>query len=205
MFGAGLPQIAALEGDAKSYAERLFDFKDVGPLAPAAAKRAIREPVLAEGAEIGDDALQMIVETTNGYPYFLQEWGKHAWNVALPPRNTAGDVEAANRGATEALDRSFFRVRFDRLTQLEQNYLRTMADLGPGPHRSGQIAERLGRKVENAGPVRDGLIRNGMIWSPAHGLTAFTVPIFDQFMRRAMPQWHAPSARRPKARPAKGV
>lgn len=189
MFGAGLPQVAALAGDAKSYAERLFEFPSVGALTPAAAQQAIREPILAEGADIAQDALRRIVEVTRGYPYFLQEWGKHSWNAAATSPITLSDVIAASKATAEALDRSFFRVRFDRLTPREQDYLRAMADLGPGPHRSGQIAERLGRAVESMGPLRNGLIRKGMIWSPAHGETAFTVPLFDEFMRRAMPDW----------------
>lgn len=194
MFGAGLPQVAALAGEAKSYAERLFDYPDVGPLAEAAAMRAIREPIHGEGAEIAPDALQRIADITRGYPYFLQEWGKHTWNTAKESPIIRRDVEAAGREATEALDKSFFRVRYDRLTPREQDYLRAMAALGPGPHRSGAIAEKLGRKVAMVGPLRSGLIRKGMVWSPAHGETAFTVPMFDEFMRRVMPDWMPPPA-----------
>lgn len=189
LFGAGLPQVAALSGDAKSYAERLFDFSFVGPLNSAAAQQAVRQPVRDEGADIQPEALERIIEVTKGYPYFLQEWGKHAWNEAARSPITASDVKAASQSATDALDRSFFRVRFDRLTPREQNYLRAMADLGPGPHRSGVIADALGRRVESTGPLRSGLIRKGMIWSPAHGETAFTVPLFDEFMRRAIPEF----------------
>lgn len=192
MFGAGLPQVAALSGEAKSYAERLFDFPSVGPLASEAARRAIEQPVRDEGAEIGADALDRIVAVTKGYPYFLQEWGKHTWNAAERSPISADDVVAASQSATAALDKSFFRVRFDRLTPREQDYLRAMAELGAGPHRSGAIAEALGRTVESTGPLRSGLIRKGMVWSPAHGETAFTVPLFDAFMRRAMPEWQPP-------------
>ncbi len=198
LFGAGLPQVAALAGEAKSYAERLFDYPEVGPLDPSAAERAVREPVRSEGADIDAGALHEIVEVTQGYPYFLQEWGKHAWNTAPRSPITAEDVEMASRSATDALDKNFFRVRFDRLTPREQDYLRAMADLGPGPHRSGAIAEKLGAAVENLGPLRSGLIKKGMIWSPSHGNTAFTVPMFDAFMRRAIPVWQAPAA--PKRR-----
>ncbi len=186
-FGAGLPQLAALSGEAKSYAERLLDFPSIGPLTPEAAKQALRRPIRDEGADITPEALDAIVAVTKGYPYFLQEWGKHVWNIAASSPITADDVRAATEAATEALDRSFFRVRFDRLTPREQGYLRAMAHLGPGPHRSGAIAGVLGRKVESLGPLRSGLIRKGMIWSPAHGQTAFTVPLFDEFMHRAMP------------------
>lgn len=192
MFGAGLPQIAALAGEAKSYAERLFDYPDVGPLATEEAMRAVREPIVEEGALIDDNALRTIVDLTKGYPYFLQEWGKHAWNSADGPVITVDDIAPASVKALEALDKSFFRVRFDRLTPREQDYLRAMATLGPGPHRSGAIADCLNSTVENMGPLRAGLIRKGMIWSPAHGDTAFTVPMFDEYMKRAMPVWTPP-------------
>ncbi|MEM1094782.1 MAG: ATP-binding protein [Bacteroidota bacterium] len=197
LFGAGLPQVAALAGEAKSYAERLFAYPTVGALRPTAARRAIENPIQDEGAAITLDALQYISETTEGYPYFIQEWGKHAWNQAPRSPITISDVQVAGAEAVKTLDASFFRVRFDRLTPREQDYLRAMADLGPGPHRSGAIADRLGRKVEGMGPLRSGLIRKGMIWSPAHGDTAFTVPMFDQFMQRVMPDW-SPSSRKKK-------
>ena len=132
-------------------------------------------------------ALRKIIYETRGYPYFLQEWGKHAWDVAGTSPITALDVEAGSREAIAALDESFFRVRFDRLTPVEKRYLRAMADIGPGPHRSGDVAQRLGRKVTSLGPTRNQLISKGMIWSPSHGDTAFTVPLFDEFMRRIMP------------------
>ena len=139
--------------------------------------------------KIDDDALLEIAERTEGYPYFLQEWGSHSWNVAPRSPVTLEDVVSASGKATAALDASFFRVRFDRLTPREQDYLRAMAELGPGPHRSGDVASKLGIAVTSAGPLRTGLIRKGMIWSPAHGETAFTVPMFDQYMFRAMPDW----------------
>lgn len=189
LFGAGLPQVAALAGEAKSYAERLFDYPEVGPLAPDAARSALQDPIDEEGEAIDDEALNKILAITEGYPYFLQEWGKHSWNTAVQSPIKATDVEQASRLATEALDRSFFRVRFDRLTPREQDYLRAMASLGAGPHRSGDIADVLGISVQTAGPLRSGLIKKGMIWSPAHGKTAFTVPMFDAFMVRAMPEW----------------
>ncbi len=187
LFGAGLPQVAALAGEAKSYAERLFDYPEIGPLETAAAERAVREPIRDEGAEIEAEALRQIVQVTQGYPFFLQEWGKHTWNTASQSPITVADVAAAGSAATEALDKSFFRVRFDRLTPREQDYLHAMASLGPGPHRSGVIADKIGTTVEKMGPLRSGLIKKGMIWSPAHGDTAFTAPMFDEFMRRAIP------------------
>jgi len=174
-------------GRAKSYAERLFDFREVGPLPAEAARAAIRKPAEAEGVKIDDDALDRIVAATHRYPYFLQEWDKHAWDTAADSRITRLDVDRGSETAIAALDESFFRVRFDRLTPLEKRYLRAMAELGPGPHRSGQIADVLGRDVTSLGPTRSQLIAKGMIWSPSHGDTAFTVPLFDEFMRRIMP------------------
>jgi hypothetical protein len=187
MVGAGLPQLRGRMGRAKSYAERLFDFPEIGPLDAAAARIAIAKPAEAQGVEIEADALTRIVEETRGYPYFLQEWGKHAWDSAAASPITLRDVEVATASVIAALDESFFRVRLDRLTQLEKKYLRAMAELGPGPHRSGDIARKLDRGVTSLGPARNQLIAKGMIWSPNHGDTAFTVPLFDEFMRRIMP------------------
>ena len=187
LVGAGLPQLRARTGRAKSYAERLFDFPEIGPLAPEAARRAIEKPARAEGVGITSDALQEILARTRFYPYFLQEWGKHAWDAAEASPIGLGDVERASATATAALDESFFRVRFDRLTPSERRYLRAMAELGPGPHRSGDIARVLERPVTSLGPTRSQLIAKGMVWSPSHGDTAFTVPLFDQFMQRIMP------------------
>lgn len=199
LFGAGLPQVAALAGEAKSYAERLFAYPEVGALTPEAARSAVGEPIRNQSCEIEPAALERIVDVTKGYPYFLQEWGKHTWNAAAQSPITAADVEMASRSATEALDKNFFRVRFDRLTSREQDYLRAMAELGPGSHSSGAIAEALGTISENVGPLRAGLIRKGMIYSPKHGETAFTVPMFDEFMRRTIPAWRMPAttAQRP--------
>lgn len=188
LFGAGLPQVAGLAGDAKSYAERLFDYPEVGPLSPKAATDAIRLPIRSEGETISSNALASIVEQTRGYPYFLQEWGKHVWATAKVSPIDEQDVAIAGPLAIQALDSNFFRVRFDRLTPREQDYLRAMAELGPGPHRSGDVAKVLKQKVEKLGTLRSGLIKKGMIWSPSHGKTAFTVPLFDDFMRREMPE-----------------
>jgi predicted transcriptional regulator len=187
LAGAGLPQLRGRMGQAKSYAERLFEFPQIGALAPPEAKIAIAKPAAAQGVEIQENALKRIVQETHGYPYFLQEWGKHAWDVAAKSPITRQDVDRASKEAIAALDESFFRVRFDRLTPVEKKYLRAMAELGPGPHRSGDIAEKLDRKVTSLGPTRNQLIAKGMVWSPSHGDTAFTVPLFDEFMRRIMP------------------
>ncbi len=188
LVGAGLPQLPGQMGRAKSYAERLFDFPFVGPLDADAARAALEVPAAELGVVFEPGATARILDQTQGYPYFLQEWGKHAWDAADDSPITLADVEAASVTATAALDESFFRVRFDRLTPSEKRYLRAMAELGPGPHRSGDVATLLERKVTTLGPTRSQLIAKGMIWSPSHGDTAFTVPMFDRFMRRIMPQ-----------------
>ncbi len=185
-FGAGLPQLAGLAGEAKSYAERLFDYPAVGPLDDAAAREALRAPAQREGVDYTDEALAEIVRHTQGYPYFLQEWGKHAWNTAAGSPISQRDAEDATERAILQLDEGFFRIRLDRLTPREKVYLRAMAELGPGPHRSGEIAETMGVPVQSVGPLRANLIGKGMIYSPAHGDTAFTVPMFDAFMRRTI-------------------
>ncbi len=187
VVGAGLPTLRALAGNAKSYAERLFDFPTIGPLNPADAELAIVKPANNAGVELVPEAVAEIVSATKGYPYFLQEWGKHAWDMAAQSPITLPDVTAAAAQAVAALDENFFLVRFDRLTPSEKRYLRAMAELGPGPHRSGDIATELGRAVNLLGPTRKGIINKGMVWSPSHGDTAFTVPLFDEFMKRIMP------------------
>lgn len=187
LLGAGLPQLRGRTGRAKSYAERLFDFPEVGPLDPTAAKQAISKPTRDKGVDVTPQALDRIVKETRGYPYFVQEWGKHAWDVAKASPIDEQDVVAASETAIASLDESFFRVRFDRLTPAEKRYLRAMAELGSGPHRSGDIARALERHVTSLAPTRSQLIAKGMIWSPSHGDTAFTVPLFDEFMHRIMP------------------
>ena len=187
LVGAGLPQLPGKMGRAKSYAERLFDFPQIGPLSVEAARLAIRKPAAEQGINVNEDALDQIIKETRGYPYFLQEWGKHSWDVATSSPITLADVKQATTSAIAALDDSFFRVRFDRLTPLEKRYLRAMSDIGAGPHRSGDIAEKLGRDVTSLGPTRSQLIVKGMIWSPSHGDTAFTASLFDAFMKRIMP------------------
>ena len=188
MVGAGLPQVRGRLGSAKSYAERLFDFPEIGALSTEDARRAIAKPAQSEGVEIDSAALDAIVSRTQRYPYFLQEWGKRVWDVANSSPITMCDFETASEQAEAALDESFFLVRFDRLTPTEKRYLRAMSHLGPGPHRSGDIASVMGRPVTSLAPTRSQLIGKGMIWSPRHGDTAFTVPMFDEFMRRIMPE-----------------
>jgi AAA ATPase domain len=188
VVGAGLPQLAGLAGDSKSYAERLFDYPNVGPLNDSDTDKAVREPIEAEGARIDDGALRKIREITRGYPYFLQTWGYQVWNEAEQPPITLQDVVAATPKVIKQLDESFFRVRFDRLTPTERRYLRAMAELGEGPHRSRDIADLLKKDVQQVAPLRNNLIRKGMIYSPAYGDTAFTVPMFDEFLKRVMPE-----------------
>jgi hypothetical protein len=187
LVGAGLPQLRGRMGRAKSYAERLFEFPSIGALSDSEARSAIVKPLEEQEINITDDALLRLIKETHGYPYFIQEWGKHAWDTAAGSPITAHEVDLASASSVAALDESFFRVRFDRLTPLEKRYLRAMAELGPGPHRSGDIAAQLDRKVTALGPTRNQLISKGMIWSPNHGDTAFTVPLFDEFMHRIMP------------------
>ena len=187
MVAAGLPQLLGQMGRAKSYAERLFEFVTIDRLDGPAARDALCVPAQREGVEFADGAIDVILTQTGGYPYFLQEWGKHSWNVADTSPIDGEDARRATDEALADLDASFFRVRFDRLTRAEKIYMRAMAELGPGPHRSGDIAECLGRKVTTVAPIRNALIAKGMLYSPGHGDTAFTVPLFDGFMRRIMP------------------
>ena len=188
LVGAGLPILAGMAGDAKSYAERLFNFPDIGPLEEADANLALQDPVQEEEVEFEAVALHEIYRLTKGYPYFLQEWGYQVWNQAESSPITLQLVQQTTELVVHRLDKNFFRVRFDRLTDREKRYLRAMAELGQGPYRTANISEQLG--VESSAtlsPVRSKLIKKGMIYSPAHGLMAFTVPLFDEFMRRSMP------------------
>jgi len=184
LVGAGLPQLPGLAGNAKSYAERLFNFPEIGSLDTEDAREVLIAPAREERVEFADDALARLLEFTQGYPYFLQEWGYHVWNAAPGSPITLDHVNSAADHVQTQLDENFFRVRMDRLTPAEKAYLGAMAELGAGPHRSGDIAGRLGVKVESVAPRRSGLIKKGMIYSPSHGDTAFTVPMFDDFLRR---------------------
>jgi hypothetical protein len=187
LLGAGLPILPGLAGESKSYAERLFGFPNVGALSECEASRALREPALAAGVEFTPEALEEIFVLTKGYPYFLQEWGYQSWNLATESPIHLETVKKATESVIPRLDENFFRVRFNRLTPSEKNFLRAMAALGPDAQRTGDIAQVLGVKVTSLGPVRAKLIRKGMIYSPAHGDLAFTVPLFDEFMIRVIP------------------
>lgn len=189
LLGAGLPILFALVGESKSYAERLLSFPDIGPLSESDAAKALRDPVVAAGVVFEETGLHEIFRLTQGYPYFLQEWGYQAWNRAAASPITLEVVRDATQTVIRRLDENFFRVRFDRLTPREKHFLRSMAHLGPGPHRTGNIADVQGVKIGSLGPTRANLIKKGMIYSPAHGDLAFTVPLFDEFMRRTIPEF----------------
>ena len=187
LLGAGLPILPGLAGESKSYAERLFSFPDIGALSEPDAIKALQDPTKLMGVDFERDALKEIYRLTQGYPYFLQEWGYQSWNRAAASPITLKVVQEATATVIKRLDENFFRVRFDRLTPGEKLFLRAMAGLGSGAHRSSDIADALGVKINSLGPRRAKLIRKGMIYSPAHGDMAFTVPLFDEFMLRAMP------------------
>lgn len=186
MVAAGLPQLLGQMGKAKSYAERLFEFMPVDKLDRQAARSALCKPAEEEQVAYSPAAVEEVFRQTQGYPYFIQEWGKQSWNTAAKSPIAEPDVKLATTIAFDELDAGFFRVRFDRLTPNEKRYMRAMAELGPGPHRSGEIAEKLERSVSAVAPTRAALIAKGMIYSPSHGDTAFTVPLFDGFMKRTM-------------------
>ncbi|MFH1874439.1 MAG: ATP-binding protein [Pseudomonadota bacterium] len=187
LIGAGLPQLIGQAGRAKSYAERLFEYIEIGPLTKAAAKKALETPASKLGVNYEKEALDIILKHTQAYPYFLQEWGKHCWNCTKHSPITQLDVSSATELAISELDAGFFRVRFDRLTPSEKRYLRAMAELGIGPHRSGDIANLLQREVQAVAPIRASLIHKGMIYSPSHGDNSFTVPLFDCYLKRVIP------------------
>jgi hypothetical protein len=185
--GAGLPQIAELAGDAKSYAERLFTFPRLGALSGDDARKALAEPAASERAEFDEDALDLASEITQGCPYFIQELGYQVWEVAEGERITAQDVEAAREAYETKLDTSFFRVRLDRATPLQTAYMRAMAQLGSEPQKAADVARVMGRASTQVGPTRAELIDMGLLYTPDHGYAAFTVPDFDRFIMRAVP------------------
>ncbi len=187
LIGAGLPILPGLAGESKSYAERLLNFPDIGALSESDAAKALNDPAQVEGVVFEPPALAEIYRMTKGYPYFLQEWGYQSWHHAKESPITFEDVQEATKSVLKRLDKNFFRVRFDRLVPSEKNFLRAMAELGPGLHRTGDIADILNLKITSLAPVRSKLIKKGMIYSPAHGEIAFTVPLFDEFMVRAIP------------------
>lgn len=189
LIGAGLPILPGLAGESKSYAERLFNFPDIGPLPEPDTAKALKDPIEEAGEAIEQDALHEVFLLTKGYPYFLQEWGYQAWNHAAASPISLRDVRETTELVIRRLDENFFRVRFDRLTPREKQYLRAMAELGPGPYRTADIADTMEVKITTLGPVRASLIKKGMVYSPSHGDMAFTVPLFDEFMRRTIPRF----------------
>jgi hypothetical protein len=184
LVGAGLPQLPHLAGEAKSYAERLFKFPQIGRLSDDQAREALTEPVAGLGVSFVPEAVAAVVDYTEGYPYFLQEFGSALWNEIDGSPVTAEDVSLAQAAVEAKLDGGFFRVRVERTTELEQRYLRAMAELGPGPQRAKDVAAVLGRTSEQLAPTRSRLIDKGLLYTPGRGLAAFTVPQFDRFMRR---------------------
>lgn len=187
LVGAGLPILPSLAGDSKSYAERLFSYPSIGKLSKEDVGRALQEPIQEAGETIEQDALDEIYKITKGYPYFIQEWGYQCWNLASASPITKDLVTKANSMVKERLDQNFFRVRFDRLAPQEKSYLRAMATIGQGPYRSSDVAETFGKKLSRFGPIRASLLKKGMIYSPSYGEIDFTVPLFNQFILRAMP------------------
>ena len=184
--GAGLPQLARLAGEAKSYAERLFSFSAIGPLNELDAKNAIVMPLQKEKVEIEQSALQEIVSKTGGYPFYIQEWAFHAWNAAESSPIKIVDVTLAEQSAIRRLDDGFFKVRLDRLTNAEIDYVNAMASLGNGPYKSTEVAKALKKDLSTLGPRRASILLKGMIYSPSYGEIDFTVPLFDDFLRRNM-------------------
>jgi hypothetical protein len=189
LLGAGLPILSGLAGESKSYAERLFSFPDIGALSADDAAKALQDPAKAAGVSFQPSALAEVFRHTNGYPYFVQEWGYQSWNFAVSSPITKKIVQEATATVIPRLDQNFFRVRYDRLTPSEKNFLRAMAALGSGTQRTGDIADTMKVKVTSLGPLRAKLIRKGMIYSPAYGDMAFTVPLFDEFMVRTIPKF----------------
>ncbi len=199
---AGLPQIPRLTGDARSYAERLFDFPTIANLDQEAATDALVEPARAQGVDYAKDAVALALDWTAGYPFYIQQIGKHAWNQATSSPITGSDVEEALPAAQAALDRAIYEVRVQRATANERKYLRAMAELGDGPYRSGAVARKRGQSSTAVSQLRQRLMNKGLIYATEdYGYIDFSVPRFAEFMRRHMP-YQAPRRRRP--RPSRG-
>ena len=184
LVGAGLPSLVRIAGETKSYAERLFEYPKINSLDKEEARRALVKPAIASEVEFENEAIEAIIEHTRGYPYFLQQWGYQVWNTATKSPITAADVRAASDLAIRRLDQNFFLSRYERLSSPQKGYLCTMAELGPGPHNTSDIAEAMKKTQRQLATTRDDLITGGMIYSPRRGEVAFTVPLFDEFMKR---------------------
>ena len=196
LVAAGLPQLPALAGEARSYSERLFRFPGIGSLNDDEARLALSQPAAELRLEFLDEAIEVGLDFTEGFPYFIQEFGQAAWNLADAPQVTASDAEQARLVVEEKLDSNFFRVRLDRTTELQQAYLRAMAELGPDPQRAASVARVLNRTTQQCGPIRSQLIEKGLLYTPQHGYAAFTVPHFDRHLKRTIPELTVPSVRR---------
>jgi hypothetical protein len=193
LFGGGLPQLAKLAGDAKSYSERLFDYPPIGPLDAISARKALVAPAQREKVKYEDEALAYIVEQTGRYPFFLQVWGSHCWDAAAKSPISLADARKASANAVAALDEGIFKVRLARLTERQRAYARAMADFGPAPVNSSDVANVLNLSLSQAAPIRDELIKKGMAYSPERGLIGFTVPKFDEYLRRIAPKKSKPA------------
>lgn len=197
---AGLPQIPRLTGQARSYAERLFTFPVIAGLREQDARSALVEPARRQGVDYQPDALARALAWTRGYPFYIQQLGKHVWNLAASSPMTSEDVDAAIPVAQAALDSSIYEVRIQRATAEERRYMRAMAELGEGPYRSGMVAAQLARKTSEVSMARQHLIDKGLVYATEdYGHIDFTIPRFDEFMRRHMP-YRAPARRHPKSR-----
>jgi hypothetical protein len=184
VIGAGLPSLPRVLAEAKSYAERLFEFRDIGRLDEASARDALVRPVVAEGANWDEPALGAVLQGSGGYPYFLQEFGSAAWTVASGPSISLHEARTAILLGTAQLDSGFFRSRWDRATPAERDYLVAMAPDGGIPSQSGEVARRLNRLATALGPARASLINKGLLFAPEHGQIAYTVPGMADFIGR---------------------
>jgi hypothetical protein len=201
LAAAGLPQIPRLTGEARSYAERLFTFPVIANLPLDDARAALVEPARQQKVEYAEAAIELALEWTEGYPFYIQQLGKHAWNLADSSPIGRDDIEAATPAAQTALDRSIYEVRVQRATEQERRYMRAMAELGEGPYRSGAVAGRLGKTTGAVSVTRQRLLDKGLAYATEdYGYIDFTVPRFAEFMRRYMP-YRAPRSTRSKRRP----
>lgn len=188
LAAAGLPQIPKLTGEARSYAERLFTFPVIGNLSQQDAEAALVEPAKAHDVSFDEDAIAAALEWTAGYPFYIQQLGKHAWNLASDSPISLQVIESAKPAAQAALDQTMYEVRMQRATNTERRYIRAMAELGTGPYRSGDVARAAGKQTTTLSPVRQSLLEKGLIYATEdYGHVDFTVPRFDEYLRRQLP------------------
>lgn len=184
MIGAGLPTLPGLTGNAKSYAERLFVFSEIGALSKENSIRAIRVPLSEADVRIEDDAVDFVFDRSGGYPYFIQEWGFQLWNFVQEEPITLGDAHCVDLAVTEKLDRSFFRVRMERLTNAEKSLLFALIEMQGPSYKLASVADKMSVSVRALSPRRSSLIEKGIIYSPRTGEIAFTVPLFAEYLSR---------------------